>query len=83
MTTMTLHYLGHEPGRARPVASGVGSSAVMSSWRVAPAYLGRGTTGLSAFGFATETNATVANHTTQPCDTTIKRTARSLGTRST
>jgi hypothetical protein len=83
--TMTTHHLGHGPGRARLVATavGTGSTHVTRNWRgvsSAPAFLGRGTTGLAAFA----TNAYMANPTTQPCaDTMIKRTARSLGTRST
>jgi hypothetical protein len=80
MMTMTTMHQGHVPGRARLVASGVGT---MQSWQgrsVAPAFTGDDTTGVAAFRM----NACAADHTTEPrAKGLIKRTARHLGTRST
>lgn len=88
ITMTTTQHRGTMPGRAL-AASGLGVHATplpsMRSWQggsVAPAFLGCDTTGVAAF----PTNAYVVNHTTQASAKgfiTSKRTARSLGARST
>jgi hypothetical protein len=82
MDTTTTQHLGQRPGRARRCAS---VSAVCPSWyrqAVAPAFHGRGTTGVAGFPM----DAYLGNTTTLAGATNesfIKRHARHLGTGST